>query len=483
MKNIAIILMDQVRTDMLGCYGHNIVKTPHMDELAKDSVKFTEAYTPASVCCPARTSLFTGQMPSNHKIIRNVEKAEVKDPSPSNPNIISQLKNYENIYIGKWHVGGELLPKDYGFIGHNFDGYGYPGSKLYENMVFDQGPKKENRYKEWLLEKGYDIPKVSDVYFGDNPHLVVQELCGKLNCSKEATLPFFIVDEAKKEILNAKKLNKPFFVWMNFWGPHTPCVIPEPYFSMYNPNEVVLDKSFYNPLKNKPLHYQNISKMWGMWDSSEENWKNVISKFWGYITLIDDALGEFIDFLKKEDLYNDIFLTLTADHGDAMGAHRMIEKGEFMFDSTYKIPMIIKDPNNVRKGETEDAMVYLHDITPTCFQLTNSPIPNFFDGKSLLPILRKETYEERKGILGQLAGHFVSFEQRMWRRKDFKLIFNATDICELYNILDDPEEMNNIFYKNDYKEIKKEMLYELYNEMTKIKDPLANWLYRIIDCI
>ncbi|MEG0237430.1 sulfatase-like hydrolase/transferase, partial [Cetobacterium sp.] len=81
MENIAIILLDQIRTDMLGCYGHNIVKTPNMNKLADEGVIFDRAYTPASVCCPARTSLFTGQMPTNHKIIRNVEKAEVQDPS------------------------------------------------------------------------------------------------------------------------------------------------------------------------------------------------------------------------------------------------------------------------------------------------------------------------------------------------------------------------------------------------------------------
>ena len=94
MENIAIILLDQIRTDMLGCYGHNVVKTPNMDNLADEGVIFDRAYTPASVCCPARTSLFTGQMPTNHKIIRNVEKAEVQDPSLNNPNIISDLKDH-----------------------------------------------------------------------------------------------------------------------------------------------------------------------------------------------------------------------------------------------------------------------------------------------------------------------------------------------------------------------------------------------------
>lgn len=480
-NNIAFILLDQVRVDMLGTYGHKIVKTPNMDKIAADGVKFNNAFTPASVCSPARTSLFTGQMPSNHGLMRNSEKGGLGDPSLSNPNIISEMQDYANYLIGKWHVGKTVLPRDFGFRGHNFDGYGYPGSGVYKNLVFAQGPEQETRYKDWLVEKGFEMPEVSNSYFGENSHLRVQELCGLLSGTKEATLPFFIVDEAKKAVLEAQKEGKPFFIWLNFWGPHTPCIIPEPYYSMYNPEDVVLDKSFYSPMEGKPNHYKDIAKMWGVWNASEERWKEVIAKFWGYITLIDDAIGEFVKFLKKEGLYENLFMAITADHGDAMGAHKLIEKGEFMFDTTYRIPMIIKDPDSNRKNEEDDNFVYLHDLTPTCNDVAGKNVSSFFDGESLLPILREGKNNERKGVFGQLAGHFVYFEQRMWRRKDYKIIFNASDIGELYDIENDKEEMNNLFYNEEYKHIKKEMLEELYNEMVKIKDPLAGWLYRIIN--
>lgn len=481
MNNIAFILLDQVRLDMLGTYGHKVVKTPNMDAIAADGIKFTNAFTPASVCGPARTSLFTGQMPSNHELMRNSEKGGQGDPKLDNPNIISEMADYDNYLIGKWHVGKTVLPKDFGFKGHNFDGYGYPGSGVYKNMIFAQGPTQEPRYQEWLKEKGYEIPEVTNAYFGENPHLRVQELCGLLSGTREATLPFFVVDEAKKAILEAKKENKPFFVWMNFWGPHTPCVIPEPYYSMYKPEDVVLDKSFYHPMEGKPLHYKDIAKMWGVWDASEDRWKEIICKFWGYITLIDDAIGEFVKFLKEQGLYESLFLAITADHGDAMGAHKLIEKGEFMFETTYRIPMIIKDPLANRKGVTDDNFVYLHDLTPTCNEVAGKKAPDFFDGESLLSILREGKNNNRKGILGQLDGHFVAFEQRMWRRKDYKLVFNATDVGELYDLQNDPEEIHNLFYDDNFIDIKKEMLDELYSEMVKIKDPLANWLYRIIN--
>ena len=85
--NIIYILLDQVRKDMLGAYGHQIVKTPNIDRLAKDGVRFNNAFTPASVCGPARTSLFTGLMPSTHGIIRNGEKGGTGEVSETAPNI------------------------------------------------------------------------------------------------------------------------------------------------------------------------------------------------------------------------------------------------------------------------------------------------------------------------------------------------------------------------------------------------------------
>ncbi|MFZ7332201.1 sulfatase-like hydrolase/transferase [Avibacterium avium] len=480
MKNVIYILLDQVRKDMLGTYGHKIVKTPNLDRLAREGVRFDNAFTPASVCGPARTSLFTGQMPSTHGIIRNGEKGGTGEIPAEQPHI-GKLNGYNCYVAGKWHVGTRSVPRDYGIKGHNFDGYGYPGSHVYKNLVFDQAPTQPNRYPEWLAEKGFPTPEVSLAYFGDNPHLRVQELCGLLSGTKEQTIPYFIVDEAKSFILESLAEHKPFFTWINFWGPHTPCIVPEPYYSMYDPKDVVLDESFFKPLEGKPGHYRTISKMWGMWEASEERWKEVITKFWGYITLIDDAIGELFDFLEKHNLYQDCFIVATADHGDAMGAHRMIEKGEFMFETTYNIPLIIKDPESLRINEVDDNLVYLHDLTSTVFDVARQAVPESFQGESLLPILRENKSNDRKGVLAQLAGHFVYFEQRMWRRKDYKLVFNASDVGELYDIRNDPEELHNLFYDPEYQQVKKEMLEEMRAEMLKYKDPLENWVYRIIN--
>ncbi|MGV6988526.1 sulfatase-like hydrolase/transferase [Testudinibacter sp. P80/BLE/0925] len=478
--NIIYILLDQVRKDMLGTYGHQIVKTPNLDRLAEQGIRFNNAFTPASVCGPARTSLFTGLMPSTHGIIKNGEKGGTGEISRQAPNI-ANLEGYNTYVVGKWHVGTKSVPEDYDIQGHNFDGYGYPGSGVYKNLVFNQPPTHSNRYHEWLLENNHPIPEVSNAYFGDNPHLRVQELCGLLSGTKEQTIAYFIIDEAKRYIQQSLEQNKPFFTWINFWGPHTPCIVPEPYYSMYSKDDVVLDDSFFKPLEGKPGHYRTISKMWGMWEASEDHWKEVITKFWGYITLIDDVIGDLFAYLHANGLYDDTFIVATADHGDAMGAHRMIEKGEFMFDTTYNIPMIVKDPQAARVNRQDDNLIYLHDLTSTVFDIAKQPIPPAFHGETLLPITRDEKSNARKGVLAQLAGHFVYFEQRMWRRKDYKLVFNATDLCELYDVKQDPQELHNLFYDERYRELKAEMLEEMRVEMKKLGDPLENWVYRIIN--
>ncbi len=478
--NLALLLMDQTRADMLGCYGHEIVRTPNMDKLAADGMRFDNAYCASSVCTPSRTSLFTGKMPSHHGVMCNSDKEGEKCDVPvEDANLISELPEHQHIYIGKWHIGHKKLPDEYGFVGHNFDGYAYPGSGVYKNLAFDSVPQNGNRYLEWLTEKGFAIPEVTERRFGNNPNLQIQEFYGLLNAPVEASIPYFLVDEAITHIEQCIKDGLAFSLWMNFWGPHTPCVIPEPYFSMYQPEQVTFDESFYQPLEGKPEHYSNIAKMWGVWTLDEDSWKQIVCKYWGYISLIDDAIGQFIDYLQSRDLYNEMFVVLSADHGDAMGAHRMIEKGEFMFDQTYRVPLVIKDPNAAKPNARSDEMVYLHDVTATYAELGSGKVPDSFDGRSLLPLLRNRPFCSREGILAQQNGHFIPFPQRMWRTTTHKLVFNASGRSELYDLAVDPNEMVNCIDDLEYQAIKQQLLEQMYREMQQYHDPLCTWFYRM----
>lgn len=481
--NIIYILVDQQRWDMLGTYGHHMVQTPHLDKLAQDGLRFNNAFTPTSICGPARTSLFTGQVPTAHSVTQNAENGHSRfrkaDPLPHLPTMGDYLDSYDKIYLGKWHIAETKLPSDYGFRGHNFPGYGYPGSLVYKNMVFDQGPGRNNRYHQWLHEKGFEIPAVSESFCGMNPELQIQELRGKLSGPPEATLPAFLVDEAQR-CLDHRDKTEPFFLWMNFWGPHTPCVIPEPYYSMYDRESIVQDPSFKDSLFSKPLHQKHVSHMWGVHDLDWNGWCEIIACYWGYITMIDHYMGEFITYLKKNTLYDETSIVFTSDHGDAMGAHKLIEKGEFMYDETYRIPMIITSPHVQNPGSCCDEFVYLHDLFPTLMSLAGEKGLELNQAQSLLPLITDSSgFKKRDFVYGQFTGHFTDYSQRMIRTHKYKLIFNAPSIGELYDLRTDPHEMNNLINHPDYGAIKRSLIDQLLEECQKLDDPMSEWIKRI----
>lgn len=483
-SNILYILTDQHRRDMLGCYGNTFVKTPNIDSLAAEGMRFTQAYTPSSICGPARTSLFTGMVPTTHGVVQNAENGQFRfhkaDPLPHIPTMGDFMRDYQKFYIGKWHVAETRLPSDYGFQGHDFPGYGFPGSGVYGNLVFNQGPGRENnRYLEWLNEKGYPIPEVSECFFGSNANLQVQELRGRLSGRPEHTIPAFLYDDAKTFLRNRDK-DKPFFMWMNFWGPHTPCVIPEPYYSMYDPAEIMEDPGFRESFKNKPTHHEHVSYMWGVHNLNWDEWSLIVARYMGYITLIDDYIGCLLTFLKEEGLYDSTTIVFAADHGDAMGAHRLIEKGEFMYDETYRIPMVVRSPLVKNPGSTCDEFVYLHDLFPTALDLAGSEIPPLDQAVSLKPLLAGEPpAEKREFVYGQFTGHFTDYNQRMIRTREYKLVFNGPDIGELYNLAEDPNEMTNLIDMPEYDAVKKKLLGTLLEEMKRLNDPMAEWVRRI----
>jgi len=484
--NIIYIMVDQQRFDMLGAYGNSIVKTPNIDRLREDGVLFSNAFTPTALCGPARTSLFTGCVPTKHGVTRNAEKGVpgggAADPDPDLPVITDFLDGYEKIYLGKWHIAETKLPKDYGFQGHNFAHYGFPGSRLYKNLVFDQGPGELNEYRDWLKRNHFDIPEVSEQFFGNNPNLQSQELRAKLDCPEEATIPSFLADEAVRYTSRAVAEDKPFFLWLNFWGPHTPCMVPEPYYSMYDPASIPEDAAFNESFENKPVHQKHISQMWGVHELPWEEWQKIIARYYGYISLIDNQIGRYMDFLKKENLYDQSLIVFTADHGDAMGSNRLIEKGSFMYDTSYKIPMIIKQPGEHDMDTICDEFVYLHDLFPTAIEAAGEIPPTLDQAKSLWPIITgRETSTERDFVYAQFTAHFAEFNQRMIRNHHYKFIFNSPTFGELYDLENDPNELINQIDNPDYSEIKKELVDLLLAEMRALKDPLYGWFHRIKD--
>lgn len=484
--NILLIVTDQHRWDALGAYGNALCPTPHIDRLAREGVLFRNAFTPTALCGPARASLFTGLMPHNHGVVGNSEKhsrmGSPADMAPDVQGITRFLSGTGHVpyLLGKWHAEETRVPSDFGFRGHDFKGYAHPGAGTWRNFRFNLAPQAGNPYRDWLEEQGLEPPNVARSFQGDNPGCQDQELYALLDGPEEASIPWFLADEATRCMGEAAGEGRPFFAWVNFWGPHTPCVVPEPYFSMVDPATIPPDPAFAETFSGKPEIQRTLSKMWGLHNAPWETWREIVARYYGYVAQIDNMVGRMVGWLEGQGLLGSTVVIFTSDHGDAMGAHRLIEKGEFMYDETYRIPLVVRHPHCAAPGGECDAFVYFHDLCPTVAEIAGGRVPDAPDSRSILEqCLNPSADTGREFAYAQFTRHFVQFNQRMVRTRTRKLVFNSASVSELYDLERDPLELANRFEDPAYALDKRALLGMLEGEMERLGDPMLGWFRRV----
>ena len=475
-KNIIYILSDQQRIDTISAYGKNdICKTPHIDNLAKDGMKFTNAFTPSAICAPARASVMTGLFPHNHGIIDN--STDFKAGTPMLTEYLKEAGYYCG-YAGKWHVSPSKTPIECGFdAGKPFMGYGFPGSGVFDHLAFDAPPKnKPNHYEEYLKENNFGKVDVKNTYMGNNPQLQIQEMYAEHDGAIESCIEYFVAQETCRILENCKQSDKPFFIWSNFWGPHSPSIVPEPYYSMYDPKDIKEHPSYCETFENKPYGHYLTEKMWGLGDAGWDGMAEVIARYYGHCTLIDDMVGMIVKKLKEMGEFENTIIVYSADHGDCLGAHKLIEKGAFTYDEIYRVPMVVHGAGNV----DNDSFVYLHELMPTALDIANVSPTKQVDGNSLLPLMTDGTADnERKYVYGEYHQHFYTTSQRVIRDNKYQFTFNQNEKGELYDFAKDPYQLNNVCYDPQYAEIKREYMQKMGDEMDKLNDPARTWFHRI----
>ncbi|MCD6520082.1 MAG: sulfatase-like hydrolase/transferase [Anaerolineae bacterium] len=481
--NILLIVNDQHRYDTLGCYGAPICRTPHIDALAARGVRFDAAYTPTSPCSPARAALFTGLYPHKNHVLYNGLVL-----NPEVPNLASELQkaSYNLGYAGKWHVDRAHVPSEYGFEGKDFPGYGYPpGGGVIEGLRFG-GARREPipHYPEYLKAHGYEPPKVLEAFYGDNAGKLNQEMYALQSGSLETTFEYmvseFAIELLRKFQGDYEREGKPFFLCVNFWGPHTPCLLPEEYYYMYPPEDIPEEPSFTETWDRKPRVQELYERFWGLSSGGWRSWREIIARYWGYVTMLDHLAGRIIDELEALGLAKNTVVIFTTDHGDMMGAHRLIEKGPFMYEQCYRLPLVIAHPACEAPGSVCEEFVYLHDLYPTFLEIAGLEPPAVPDSQSILEnILGRPTPTGRESVYSVFHRQIFSFEQRMVRTRRYKFVFNASDFGELYDLQNDPWEMRNIADLPETKEIQEELMEMMRAHMVRLGDPLLREFDRI----
>lgn len=500
MKNVLLITTDQQHYMTLGVNNPNI-NTPNLDKLVQRGVNFERAYCTNPTCTPSRASIITGVYPSVHHAWTLGTKLDEKYPT------IGDLLKESNVatnLIGKAHFQQLVDNEKYRSLEsypilqdvefwRNFDDdfYGFEHIKLLRNHTNEAHVGQH--YQIWLEEKSEaDWRK----YFRKDTGYIDYEEYAKDAISPLGQFPQgrgwdiplelhyneFITSETIKTIDKANDEGKSFFTWASYPDPHPDYLVPEPYASMYNPEEMKLPESYYNEekgLSDFVLKTREVNPNFSKYSETgnylhgcssqiqdEDSLKKDMALYYGMVTYIDDEIGKLIDKLESKQILDETLIIFTTDHGHFIGAHNLIRKGPFMYEDAIKIPYIVSGGGLKYTSNNNTSLVSQIDIFPTIAEyLSVEYNPLDIQGKSLLPLIKGEVSELRTGVMCEFRHEPFKMNLRSFVTKQYKLsVLCGSDKGEIYDLINDPEEMNNLWNNEELKNaLLLEMLYYMMN--------------------
>lgn len=427
--NIIFLMTDQQRWDALGCSG-GWVRTPNMDRIASEGVRFSNCVTNSPVCIPARVSMATGRYPHNTGIWQNIRH----DMPPETPTWMQLVRDagYCTSVFGKTHLhhhGGDLRDRE-----HLIRAYGMD--------VVDEigGPRASARVLShmtamWQKRGLWEAYRADyDERFSNKPHVV-----------RPSTLPLdayadVYVGQQAQRYLAAYDDDAPWFCWVSFGGPHEPWDTPEPYASLYDPAQMPLPVP--KPEAGRTRSQGHLDERLASAPALEpDDPARLRADYAGKVTLIDEQIGEILDVLVARGELDNTIITLTSDHGELNGDYGLIYKETFL-NGAVRVPMVVRTPDTVGSavaGQVCDSPVEWFDLGPTLVELIGKTLPHQQFAWSLVPALHDPQVEHRTEAISELRGE-VMLMDRKW-----KIALN----CEgqpylLFDLENDPDETRNL---------------------------------------
>ncbi|MGC8742754.1 MAG: sulfatase family protein [Verrucomicrobiia bacterium] len=439
--NVVVILCDDLRWDCMSCAGHSYLKTPNIDRLANEGVRFANAFCTTSLCSPSRASILSGLYAHSHKVMDNFTEFPANIPS-----FATRLhdEGYETAYIGKWHMGennDERRPGFDYFVTHKGQG------KYYGTEFNINGERK-----------------TLDGYY---THIVTDLAVQWLN----------------------KPHNKPFLLMLGHKAPHS-FYIPEPkYSNIFDNVQIKYPDTAFN-LEGKPQWIKDRLITWhGIYgplfewrknfpDTSPEGVKDFAAMtraYWGTILSVDDSTGALYSTLKKLGQLDNTIIIFMGDNGLLNGEHGMVDK-RTMHEPSIRIPLIVRYPGltPINNPKVIEQLVLTVDIAPSILDLCNAkPLKNIH-GKSFKKLVQQGDPDWRKSFFYEYnyekqfpyTPNIRGVRTEEWKYMHYPTGDGSPDkhLAELYNIKNDPEERHNLINDPQYSNVLK----QLQNELKKL---------------
>ena len=509
--NILYIMTDQHRADWLGCAGHPVVKTPHIDSLAARGTRFTNFYVTSPVCMPNRGAIFTGRYPSVNGLRHNGL------PLPADANTfvdVMRAGGYHTASIGKSHLqpftDRPLKREDEEHLVNpdvpearkqNGAAYEHEHPATYEGteyhrlpspyygfdhvrMVTNHSDECGGHYLQWLKRQSNEWACLRD-RGNQLPHGYENPQAFRTRLPEELYPTSYIRDEAKAYIGSRCEADEPFFAFVSFPDPHHPFTPPGKYWDMYDPDDFDVALPF-EAHRNPPPQLREWKRLMeeGVVPSNlqqafmapERQIKEAMALTAGMITMIDDAVGEILASLEASGLADNTIVIFNSDHGDYMGAFSLLLKGPFPHASVNRVPFIWADPENAGGRKTEGLAASI-DIAPTLLERCGL-LPYYgMQGISFLEQVAGGS-SRRKAVLIEHEENKVypGFQRRPNLRNlvtstHRMTVYKGLTFGELYDLRNDPDETNNLWDSKDAGPQKAELMLALNQAMLDAIEP------------
>ncbi len=419
---------------------------------------FSRAFTPTSLCSPARASLLTGLMSHQHTMtnLTNVRIPSVTD-LPGHVLSFARLlreAGYRTGYVGKWHSGVEKTPPHWGFEDY------LPGEGWHE--WWPEGVELEDPS---AVRLGYDHSKPMAARV-PRP-LAEYPDCGRTDAAI-GLLERYAADGA------------PFCCQLNYFGPHYPHYLPEPYHSIYDPRQIPQWENFDSRPTTPHAGYRWLRQRWGAPSDDWSHYARIVAAQYGQVTLLEHEIQRVLNALDRLGLAESTMVIFTADHGELAGAHGLLQKGAVAYDELYHLPLIARWPGTIEAGSACDEMVSLIDLMPTMLEVGGVPRPPDGPARSIVPLMTGQTPVDwpQEVFCEYLAHQAGDMELKILRTKTHKLAVNLSDRDELFDLVDDPQERENRIDDSAHAGVRSQLATRLLNHMRQTEDPLTETFSR-----
>ena len=456
--NILFILTDDHAAHAMSCYGSRINQTPHLDRIAGGGALFRNCFCTNSICAPSRASILTGTY--NHINGVTTLATPFDGRQATFPKVLQEA-GYQTAIFGKWHLGhgGHADPT-------GFDEWEvFPGQGDYHDpeMLTASGARQH---------KGYATDLVTDMSL---------------------------------DWLRQRDRERPFLLCCHHKAPHRPWEPDEAHADMYADEDIPEPETLFDDYSNRSeaakVAQMRINRDMGIEDLKEEcpeglsfeeetRWKyqRYIKDYLRCVASVDDNVGRLLDYLDEEGISNDTIVIYTSDQGFFLGDHGWYDK-RFMYEESLRMPMVMRYPAALEAGTVIDSMVLNVDFAPTLLELCQAECPADVQGRSFVKLLQgkipadwRDSMYYRYWMHG--TPHAVKAHYGV-RTHDFKLIHYYADPLdqpgtsetaprtqewELFDLRQDPAELNNVYADPEYSETVKALKEELFRLQAEIGD-------------